>query len=121
MQELVELVGSDAEHRFLLVDHAFFHHIHRNPDSRRTRALSVPGLQHVQRAIFNGELEVLHITVMLFETRGYFAELVVRRGHHFLEFGDRLRRANAGHHIFSLGVHQELAVEDLFTRGQDCA
>ena len=32
-------------------------------------AFAVAGLQHVERAVFDGELEILHVAVMLFEAR----------------------------------------------------
>ena len=34
--------------------------------------------------------------------------------HHF---GDRLRRADARHHVFALGIDQEFAIEQLFAGG----
>ena len=47
MQQLVELLRIDAQHRFLLVDQTFFHHLDGDAHRRRTRALAVAGLQHV--------------------------------------------------------------------------
>ena len=67
MQKLIELLGLHAQHGFLLVDHAFFHHVDGDANGRRTGALAVAGLQHVQLAVFDGELEILHVAVVLFE------------------------------------------------------
>ena len=114
VQQLIELRGRDAPHRRLLVDELLVHHLHRDLHRRRTRALAVAGLQHVEHAFLHGELEILHVLVVLFEARGDLAKLADRRrAFHVFELGDRLRGADAGHHVFALRVHQELAVEDL--------
>ena len=75
VQQLIELVRRDAQHRFLLRDHALFHHVDRDAHRRRAGALAVAGLQHVKLAVFDGELEILHVLVMLFEVRGDLAKL----------------------------------------------
>ena len=80
VQQLIELLRIDAQHGFLLVDQPFAHHLHGDADGRRTRALAVAGLQHVQLAVLDGELEVLDVAVVLLQHRGDFAELVVDRG-----------------------------------------
>ncbi len=77
-QEVVQLVRIDAEDRFFLRDQAFFHHLNRDAHCGQARALAVAGLQHVELAVLDGELEVLHVFVMLFQPRGDFAQLVVR-------------------------------------------
>ena len=69
MQKLIELLRLHAQHGLLLIDHAFFDHIHGDAHRRRTGALAVAGLQHVQLAFFDGELEILHVAIVLFETR----------------------------------------------------
>ena len=69
MQELVELLGLYAQYGFLLIDHALFHHLHGDANGGRTGPLAIAGLQHVQLAVFDRELEVLHVPVVLFEAR----------------------------------------------------
>ena len=39
-------------------------------------------------------------------------------GHDFGQFGHRLGRAHARHHVFALGVDEEFAVEHLFAAGR---
>ena len=51
---------------------------------------------------------------MLLQVFGDLAKLPVRRRHHLFEIRDRLRRADAGHHVLALRVDQELAVENFF-------
>src|SRR3989441_4631666 len=48
---------------------------------------------------------------MLFQASGDLAELLVNLRHDLLQFKNRNRRADAGHHIFSLRVHQEFAIK----------
>ena len=110
-QEFVKLVGIDAEDRFFFGDQALVHHLDGDAHRRRPGALAVAGLQHVELAFLDGELEILHVFVVLFQTRSDFAQLVVHLGHDFLQFEDRNRSADAGDHVFALRVHQELAVE----------
>ena len=50
---------------------------------------------------------------MLFEIRRDLAQLRERLRQDFLEIRDRMRRANTRHHVFTLRVHQEFAVENL--------
>ncbi len=103
-----------------LRDQPFFHHLDGNANRGAAGALAVARLQHVQAAVLDGELEVLHVAIVLFQTRGDFAQLVVDVGLDLLELGDVHRRANAGDHVFALRVHQELAVK-LFHAGRGIA
>ena len=118
VQKLIELLRIHAQHRFLLVDQAFLHHVDGDLDRRRTGALAVAGLQHEELAVLHGELEILHVAIVLFQFARDLAELVVHGGHDGLQFGDILRGADAGHHVFALRVDQELAVERLLAGGR---
>ena len=119
-EEVVKLVRLDAEDGFFLRDQAFFHHLDGDADRGAAGALAVARLQHVQAAVLDGELEVLHVAIMLFQARGDLAQLVVDLGHDLLELGDVYRGANAGDHVFALRVHQELAVELFHAGARDC-
>ena len=65
-EEVVKLVGLDAEDGFFLGDEAFAHHVDGDADGGQAGALAVAGLQHVELAILDGELEVLHVAIVLF-------------------------------------------------------
>ncbi len=117
-QEVVQLVGLDTEDGFFLADQPFFHHLDGNTNRGAAGALAVARLQHVQTAVLDGELEVLHVAVVLLQPGGDFAKLVVDLGLHLLQLGDRHRRADASDHIFALRIHQELAVELFHARGR---
>ena len=79
-EEVVELVGLDAEDGFFLRDQAFFHHLDGDANRGAPGALAVARLQHVQAAVLDGELEVLHVAIVLFQPRGDLAQLVVDVG-----------------------------------------
>ena len=126
MQELVELRRLDAPNGFLLIDQAFVAHVDGDPHRRLRGALAVAGLQHEQLTLLDGELDVLHVVVVLLEPVAEGDELVIERRQHFLHrrqihahrllLGQRqrLRRANAGDDVFALRVDQVFAVEQVF-------
>src|SRR5256885_11242302 len=53
-----DLGGIDAENGGLLVDEPFLHHVDGDLHSGLRGALAVAGLEHVELALFDGELEV---------------------------------------------------------------
>ena len=101
-------------------------HLDGDADRRLGGALARACLQHPQLAALDGELEVLHVAVVLFQAvadadksgEGVRHQLLQRRlvgaGIDAGGFGDVLRRADAGHDVLALGVDQELAIEQLF-------
>src|SRR5690606_10538057 len=82
-----------------------------------TSALTVTGLEHVNFAVLNGELKVLHVLKVIFEDAADALKLLVCAGHNLLELDNRLWRANTGHNVFTLCVHEELTVEHLLAGG----
>jgi hypothetical protein len=118
VQELIELLRVDAQDGFLLADESFAHHLDGDANRRRPGALAVAGLEHVELAVLDGELEVLDVAVVLLEHGGDVAELVVDRGIPLQQLGDGVWRAHAGDHVFALRVLEELAVEGLLAGGR---
>lgn len=88
MQQGVELLGIDAAHSLLLVDHTLVHQIHGHLQGGGGGALAVAGLQHIELAILDGELHVLHVLVVLLQAVGDGGELLVHRGHLLMQLGD---------------------------------
>ena len=67
MQQLVERHRVDAQDRGLFIDQALTHHVDRHLERGLSGPLAVARLQQPQRALLHGELDVLHIGVMLLE------------------------------------------------------
>ena len=123
MQHLLERGRLDPRDRVLARDQPFVGHLDRHPERRARGALAVAGLQHPELAAFDGELEILHVAVVSLQHFGRLGELLEHSRHQRFErglagargssrgLGDVLRRADAGHHVFALGVDEELAVK----------
>ena len=117
VQQAVQLLGLHAQHGLFLGDHALVHQVDGDLQGGGGGALAVAGLQHVKFAVFNGELHILHVAVVVFEVMGDALELLVHRGHILFQFGDGAGRAHAGHNVFALGVDEVLAKQGLFAGG----
>ena len=117
MQERVELLGVDHADRFLLVDHALVDEVARDLESGGGGALAVAGLEHEELALFDGELHVLHIAVVLLESVDDLDELLVHRGVGLFEVGDGGRSAHACDNVLALRVHEVLTEEPLLAGG----
>ena len=87
-QEVVKLVGLDAEDSFLLRDEALADHVDGDADRGQAGALAVARLQHVELAILDGELKILHVAIVLFHAPVMSLQLLVDLGHGLLEFAD---------------------------------
>jgi len=77
MQHLIDLFRGDPIECGGLVDQTFLHHIVSDFDGGLCGAFAVSGLKHPELAVFNGELNILHVLVMLFKARGDFGKLIV--------------------------------------------
>src|SRR5262249_8064206 len=91
--------------------------IYRKTHGREPSAFAVTSLQHPQLALLYGKLDVLNIAVMLLQNCADFIELLVDRGHIFLQLGNLFWCTNAGYDVLALSVDQVFAVEDLLTGG----
>jgi len=113
----VQLLGLDSQDRFFLVDHAFVDEVDGNFQSRGGGAFAVSCLEHIKFAVFDGELHILHIAVVVLKRGRDLLELVVNRGHIFLEFADFARRTDTGDDVLALGVDKILAEKRFLARG----
>jgi hypothetical protein len=113
VQELVELIRVHTLDRLFLRDQPLFDHLDRGAHRRGRGPLAIAGLEQVERAALDGELQVLHVAVVPLEPRLRFHELAVRLREDVLHLLDRERVADAGHDVLTLRVDQELAVEDV--------
>ena len=111
MQQSADLLGFDTANGSLAIDLPLVDHIHGNAHRCRRTALARPRLQHVEAAVFDSELKVLHFGVVGFEGVGVGLKLAVDLGQRLAQRADLLRRADAGHHVFALGVKQVFTEE----------
>jgi len=117
VQQLIELSGLDAPQRLGLVDDALVHQVGGDLQRSGSGALAVAGLQHVQLAVLDGELEILHVLVMAFKPSHGVEQLVVGLGQHLFHLGKMPRGADTRDDILALRVGQELAVDPLLAGG----
>ena len=81
------------------------------------RALAVASLQHEELAVFNGELDVLHVLVVLLELRSNLHQMRERLWKVARHLRDRFWCTDTRDDIFALRVHKEIAVEHILARG----
>ncbi len=111
MEELIELSRVDARHGLLARDEAFLGHLHRDPERRLCRALPGSGLEQEQLPLLHGELDVLHLAVVLLEPLERRREARVGVRKELAHVRDLLGRPDAGDDVLPLRVDEELAVE----------
>ncbi len=95
----------------MLVDDGLVHEVHGHFHGRRRRPLAGAGLQEIQLALLDRELDVLHVLVVALEPSRDGEQLIVDLRHPPREVVDVLGRADAGHHVLTLRVGEELRVE----------
>ena len=111
MQQLVELRRVDPADRLLARDQPLVDHRDRRLQRRRRGPLRRARLQQVELLVLDGELDVLHVAVVLLEPSHRLDQLVVGLRQHVAHRLDRLRRADPGDDVLALRVREELAVE----------
>src|SRR5260370_20470111 len=114
VEEPLDILGLDSLDRLFFRDELFVCHVHGDSKGRGRGTLARSSLQQIQLAVLDGELHVLHVTIVFFKYYSSFLKLRVDLGHHLCHFAEMHRRANAGNHIFALCVHQEVAIENFF-------
>jgi len=141
VKQLVERGRINAQESRLFVDQFFVHHIDGDLDRGGRCALAGAGLQHPELLVLNGEFNVLHFFIMLFQFGVNLYQIRVGGGHVFFQrrifcgpflfgdvvvfgpaqgafFGDLLRGADAGDDVFALRVDQVFAVKPFFAGGR---
>ena len=84
-------------------------HVDRDARHRLRAALAVARLQHVEGAVLDGELDVLHVAVGALEQVHRLDQLGEGLGQLVRQLGQRARRADAGDDVLALGVDEEVA------------
>ena len=118
MQQLVELVGRDAQDGLLRRDHPLGDHLRRDADRGRRSALAGARLQEVERAALHRELDVLHVAVVPLEAVLRGEQLLVCTREPVGHLVDAERCPDAGDDVLALRVDEELTVELPFARAR---
>src|SRR6266545_3848032 len=63
-QKLIELIRLNAQQCFLFTDNAFADHVDGDTYGGKARALARARLKHPKLAVFDGELNILHISIV---------------------------------------------------------
>ena len=79
VEQLVELAGVDARDGLLARDEVLLGHLGGDPERGPRRPLPRPGLEQEERPLLDGELDVLHLAVVLLEPLERRDEAVRRR------------------------------------------
>ena len=116
VQQLVELRRLDARDRVVAADQALVDHVGRDPQRRAGRPLAAARLEDVEPLLLDGELDVLHLAVVLLEALKRVDQLGVRLRQHRGHVRDRLGRADACDDVLPLRVSEELAVHARLAR-----
>ena len=111
MKQSIQVSGLYGKNRLLLVDHSFIYHVMGDLQSSLCCSLSVTALQHVKSAILDGELHILHISVVIFQFVGDIDQLIVDLRKSLLDLFDLHRCADTGYNVLALCVHKNLCVE----------
>ena len=118
LEQFLQPVGVDAQQRFVLVDQALVEHVVRHDPLAERGALAHARLQDPQPALFDRELDVAHVAVVLLERVHDVAQSPVALGVDLLQVGERQRVADARDDVFALRVDQVVAVRDLLAGGR---
>ena len=108
MQQGVQVTRIDHLDSLLLVDHSLVNQVTCDLKSSLGSSLAVTGLKHVQLAVLDSELHILHVSVMVFQLVADRNELIVNFRHNLFQLCDLLRSADTCNHVLALCVHQEL-------------
>eukprot|EP00438_Fugacium_kawagutii_P021523 Skav233408 [mRNA] locus=scaffold892:134441:141349:+ [translate_table: standard] len=130
MQELVDQIRLQTQKSLRLGDQAFVGHVNRNLQSSRSCTLSIAGLQHVELALLDRKLDVLHVLVVSLELLSHREQLLEDVWHDLFQGwqvgamglaspdGKLLWSADACHNIFSLSVDQKFTIEFVLASGR---
>ena len=110
VQQLVELLRLDAQHRLALVDEPLVLHLDGHAQRRGGGALADAGLQQEELALLDRELDVAHVAVVRLQRLHELEQLRVALREVVGHRVERLGHADAGDHVFALGVGEEVAV-----------
>ena len=117
MQKLIQRLCVDTANSLFGSDLALVYQIAGDLDGCRSSSLTVTGLEEVQLSFLNGELHILHVTVMVLKFHCVIHELLIALRQILLQLGDGLRCADTCYDVLTLCIDQVLTVDTLLTGG----
>ena len=114
MEEVVELRGLDPCDRVFAAQQPLLDHRDRGPHRGGCRPLCRPGLQEIQPALFDRELDVLNVAVVVLEPLHRVFELVERSGERRAHLFERDGATDTGDHVLTLRIQEKLAADAAF-------
>ena len=113
----IQLVWFNFHQCFFDCAQTLVNHINSNFDSSLCCTFAISCLQHIQFAFFNSELKVLHILIVFFQCFCNVQNLFVCFWHYLCQLVDCLWCSDTCNNVFALCIHQEFAVQFVFTCG----
>ena len=115
VKQCIEVSRVNCKNSCLLVDLALFDEVICDLQSSASCSLAVTCLQHIQLAMLDGELHILHVMIVILQLLRDRGQLLVDVRKRLLDLIDLHRRTDTGDHVFALRVHQNLSVELILT------
>ena len=113
MEKGVEVSGLDHKNGLFLGSHSLVNEVAGNLESSLSGSLAVTGLEHEELAVLDGELHVLHISVMILKDLANLLELIESLGELLLHLGYLHGSTYACDDVLALCVGEELTEEAL--------
>ena len=113
VQQHVKRLGVYLHKGFFFGYHALVYKVAGDLYGGGSSTLAVAGLEHIELAVFYGELHILHIVIMVLKGLADVHELLERLRELLLHLADGHGSAHAGNDVFTLSVGQEFAEEAL--------
>ena len=117
MEQCVEVSGVNHKNSFLFGLLSFVDQVAGDLQSGLSGTLTVTGLKHVELAVLNGELHILHIVVVIFKSLANVRELSESFGEQLSHLFYLERSTDAGNNVLALCIGEEFAHEVLFAGG----
>ena len=113
VKQCIEVTRINHGNSLFLGSHALIYQIAGDLQSSLCGSLTVSGLQHVQLAVLNGKLHILHISVVRLQCLANLLEILEGLRELVGHLGNLHRCTNAGYHVLALCIGQELAEQTL--------
>ncbi len=115
MEQCVKLLRLNTKNCFLLIDKTLVNKVNGYLESGGSGTLTVSCLEHIELAVFNGKLHILHILIVSFKLLCDSYELFIDFGHIFLKLCNLAGSTDTCNNVLALSVDEILAEESVLT------